>query len=81
MMEKNIARVGYIICAYFSCSQGSQEASAFIRAMGEPCILCPRVDRENKFCTILRVVLHISVLVVHGLGRNMRFGMSLMETT
>ena len=36
-----IVRVGYMICAYFTCSQDSEEASDFIRALGEPCVSCP----------------------------------------
>ena len=46
------------------------------------CICIPLcADRENEFCMVLRVVLYISMLVVHGLRRSMRFGTSVVETT
>ena len=45
------------------------------------CLCTPCADRENEFCMILRIVLYISMLVVHGLGRSMRSGTSLVETT
>ena len=44
------------------------------------CLCTPCAHRGNKFCMVLRVVLYISMLVVHGLRRSMRFGTSLVET-
>ena len=39
------------------------------------------MDRENEFSMVLGVVSYIPVLVVHGLGRSMRFSASLVQTT